>query len=86
MNRIKRDSLDEDDKNLDTITQLRSLIKKAIKESRDAHLERKEKESESRVPKHREQTKASLQRTSLTAVFKIAGLKALGKLAFEKKI
>ena len=105
MNRIKRDSLDNDDKNIDTVTQLRLLIKKALKEGRNAQLEKRETvsnvrqskntESNSRSrkltegnvhrPKHQEQTEASMRRTSLTAVFKIAGLKALGKLGFENK-
>ena len=95
MNRIKRDTLDKDDKNIDTVTQLRGLIKKAIKEGREAQLEKrgsegnvrqppKRKLTESDLRRHQEDTKSSMnRRTSLRAVFKVAGLKALGKIAFE---
>ena len=61
MNRIRRDELDEDDKNLDTISELRKLIQKALRESRDAQI----------GAKHRVQRQASMRRASLTAVFKL---------------
>ena len=61
MNRIRRDELDEDDKNLDTISELRRLIQKALRESRDAQI----------GAKHRVQRQASMRRASLTAVFKL---------------
>ena len=63
MNKIRKDELAEDDKNLDTITQLRKLIKKALKESRDLQ-----------SPPPREQKQSNMRRASLTAVFKVPGL------------
>ena len=61
MDRIRRDELEEDDKNIDTITQLRRLIQKALRESREAQM----------GAKQRIQRQASLRRASVTAVFKI---------------